>query len=180
MILAESSIKIEYVKPVPELIEYVKNIWMLRNTSDTEHEIIVLPDRKLNVSFSYFYKQPYHVMLMGLGTKPEPTVISPGVVIFTVKPQNQQKVIDVLVEAGEQTMNQLPGFISSNLHRSFDGKYVVNYAQWRSREDFEAMLHNPLALPHIDAAAALSESYNPILSEVSDVMEAVTIGEKAV
>lgn len=57
MILAESSIKIEYVKPVPELIEYVKNIWMLRNTSDTEHEIIVLPDRKLNVSFSYFYKQ---------------------------------------------------------------------------------------------------------------------------
>lgn len=117
---------------------------------------------------------------MGLGTKPERTVISPGVVIFTVKPKNQQKVIDVLVEAGEQTMNQLPGFISSNLHRSFDGKYVVNYAQWRSREDFEAMLHNPLALPHIDAAAALSESYNPILSEVSDVMEAVTIGEKAV
>ena len=100
--------------------------------------------------------------------------------VFTVTPENQQKVIDVLVEASEQTMKQLPGFISSNLHRSFDGKYVVNYVQWRSREDFEAMLHNPLALPHMEAAAALSESYNPILSEVSDVMEAVASGEKAI
>lgn len=60
--------------------------------------------------------------------------------VFTVKPENQQKVIDVLVEAGRQTMQRLSGFISSNLHRSFDGKYVVNYVQWRSKEDFEAML----------------------------------------
>ncbi len=84
MIIAETSIEINYVKPMPKLTEYVENIWMLRNTSDTEYEIIVLPDGRLDISFSYSFKQSYHVMLMGLGTKPEPTVIPAGVVIFAV------------------------------------------------------------------------------------------------
>jgi heme-degrading monooxygenase HmoA len=95
--------------------------------------------------------------------------------VFTVDPENQQKVIEVLVEAVEQTINKLPGFVSSNLHRSFDGKYVVNYVQWRSKEDFEAMLHNQEAIPHMQTVAALSKSYNPILCEVSNVMGAFTL-----
>ena len=93
--------------------------------------------------------------------------------VFAVKPENQQQLIDLLVEAVEHTMKQLPGFISSNLHKSYDGKQVVNYVQWRSQEDFETMMHNPLAQPHMQAAAALAESYNPVLCEVSKVMESV-------
>lgn len=86
--------------------------------------------------------------------------------VFTVTPDNQQKVIDMLVEAGEKAMRKLPGFISSNLHKSFDGRAVVNYVQWRSQADFEAMQQNPLATPHMQATADLSESYNPITCEV--------------
>lgn len=92
--------------------------------------------------------------------------------VFAVTPDNQQAVIDVLVEAGEQTMKHLPGFISANLHKSYDGKSVVNYAQWRSREDFEAMLRSPEAQPHMRAAAALAESYNPVLCRVTDTQHA--------
>jgi antibiotic biosynthesis monooxygenase (ABM) superfamily enzyme len=95
--------------------------------------------------------------------------------VFTVDPENQQKVIEVLCDAVEQIINKLPGFISSNLHRSFDGKYVVNYVQWRSKEDFEAMLHDPKAIPHMWRVAALWKSYNPILCEVSNVMESVIL-----
>ncbi len=87
--------------------------------------------------------------------------------VFTVKPENQQKLIDLLSEAS-QTMKQLPGFISANLHKSHDGKYVVNYAQWRSQQEFEAMLHNPQALPHMKTAAELAEGYNPITCDVAE------------
>ena len=49
---------------------------------------------------------------------------------------------------------------------------MVNYAQWRSREDYEAMLNNPKAQPHMAEAAGLAESYDPILCNVVDSREA--------
>lgn len=69
--------------------------------------------------------------------------------IFTVEPENQQKLVDMLVEATEKTMKNIPGFISANIHRSADGTRVTNYAQWRSEEDYAAMLKNPEAVEHM-------------------------------
>lgn len=93
--------------------------------------------------------------------------------VFHVKPENQQALIDVLVEASERAMRRMPGFMSANIHKSHDGKRVVNYAQWRSRADFEAMLKNAEAQPHMQRAAQLADSYDPILCEV---VAAVTQG----
>ena len=88
---------------------------------------------------------------------------------FTVSPEKQQELVTLLVDATQQTMRHLPGFISANVHRSLDGKKVVNYAQWRSMADFEAMRKNPEAVPHMQAAAALAQ-FDPILCEVSDAL----------
>ena len=88
--------------------------------------------------------------------------------VFTVAPEQQQELLDVLVEATENVMRRLPGFVSANLHRSDDGTRVVNYAQWRSRADFEAMLRNPEARPHMAQAAALA-GFDPIVCEVAYV-----------
>ncbi|MBA3424809.1 MAG: antibiotic biosynthesis monooxygenase family protein [Rubrobacteraceae bacterium] len=91
--------------------------------------------------------------------------------VFTVEPENQQRLLDVLVEATESVMNGMPGFVSANLHKSHDGTKVVNYAQWRSKEDFEAMLENPEAAEHMRKAAELAEKFEPHLYEVSFVDE---------
>ncbi len=91
--------------------------------------------------------------------------------VFTVGPENQQRLVDVLIEATEKTMRHLPGFVSASIHRSFDGAKVVNYAQWRSKEAFEAMLENPEAAGHIREAAKLAEKFEPHLYEVSFVDE---------
>ncbi len=61
-----------------------------------------------------------------------------------------------------------PGFISANLHRSLDGTKVINYAQWASRDAFEAMFQNP------DARARLTELQQiaaaaPVLCELVSV-----------
>ena len=93
--------------------------------------------------------------------KPVVTLIN----VFTVEPENQQRLIDVLIEATETVMNKLPGFVSANIHRGLDGRHVANYAQWRSVEDFEAMLKNPEALQHMEEAARLANAA-PFLYEV--------------
>jgi quinol monooxygenase YgiN len=87
--------------------------------------------------------------------------------VFTVEPDNQQALVTLLIEATEQTMKHMPGFVSANIHRSLDGKKVVNYAQWKTMDDFEAMRKNPKAGAHRKAAAQLAE-FEPILCEVSD------------
>jgi hypothetical protein len=63
-------------------------------------------------------------------------------------------------------MNQLPGFVSANIHRSLDGTRVVNYAQWRRVEDFEAMLQTARAQEHMQAATRLAERIEPHMYRV--------------
>jgi heme-degrading monooxygenase HmoA len=88
--------------------------------------------------------------------------------VFSVVPDRQQELANLLIDATGHTMRHLPGFISANIHTSFDGRRVVNYAQWRSRDAFEAMLRNPDARPHMTRAAALA-SFDPIQCEVVHV-----------
>lgn len=87
--------------------------------------------------------------------------------VFTVDPAKQQKLVDTLLEATQQVMKRMPGFISASIHKSYDGTKVVNYAQWKSRQDFEAMTKNPEAIPHMKACAELAR-FDPILCEVAD------------
>jgi hypothetical protein len=46
--------------------------------------------------------------------------------VFTVKSEKQQQLVDLLVHATDVAMKHVPGFISANIHRSLDGKKVVN------------------------------------------------------
>lgn len=87
--------------------------------------------------------------------------------IFTVEPGKQRELVEMLSEATQKTMRHIPGFISANLHRSLDGTKVANYAQWRSVADFEAMLKNPAAKPHMDQIAAIAK-FEPALYEVAE------------
>lgn len=89
--------------------------------------------------------------------------------VFIVDPANQDKLVQILTEATEKVMRHLKGFISANLHKSLDGVRVVNYAQWASKEDFEAIFRNPAALEHMEQAKALVASFDPHLHHVAEV-----------
>jgi quinol monooxygenase YgiN len=90
---------------------------------------------------------------------------------FVVRPENQDELVDILEEATEQVMRFRPGFLSANIHKSLDGKRVVNYAQWRSQADFEATLADPAAREHMARASGLAERVEPALYEVASVHE---------
>ncbi len=99
------------------------------------------------------------------------TVIDPAqpvltlINVFDVSPSRQQELVDLLVHATETVMKHRPGFVAANIHRSEDGIRVVNYAQWRSRDDFNAMLQDPGAIPHMRAAGEMADA-EPKLFEI--------------
>ena len=63
--------------------------------------------------------------------------------VFTVAPENQQRLLELLDQATAGSVRHAPGFLSSTLHRSLDGTKVTMRAHWRSREDYEAMRRDP-------------------------------------
>jgi quinol monooxygenase YgiN len=87
--------------------------------------------------------------------------------VFTVEPDKQQQLVDLLIDATDVAMRHLPGFISANIHRSLDGTKVANYAQWRSVEDYQAIFKNPTVLPHMQQAAAIAK-FEHALYEVAE------------
>lgn len=61
-----------------------------------------------------------------------------GVVVLitlTVRPENQQRLIDTIRSAGDPA--QIPGLRSINLLRSVDGTRVINHMHWASEEAYE-------------------------------------------
>jgi quinol monooxygenase YgiN len=85
--------------------------------------------------------------------------------VFTVDPSNQQKLIDLLTLATEETVSRVDGFISASLHRSLDGEKVTMYAQWRSVEVYMAMRKDPKASPYLDQALSFA-TFDPGMYEV--------------
>ena len=92
--------------------------------------------------------------------------------VFIVEPANQPHLVDLLVEATDDVMKELPGFVSASIHASEDGTRVTNYTQWRNREDFEAMLKNPAAQEHMRSISEIAESD----SHLYEVVEAIEVG----
>jgi antibiotic biosynthesis monooxygenase (ABM) superfamily enzyme len=90
--------------------------------------------------------------------------------VFTVAPENQQALIDLLKEAAEFA-SEIPGWVSANIHRSLDGTRVVNYAQSRDIESAQRIIHALREAGWLDRNRALAEA-NPGLYEVVFTREA--------
>lgn len=76
--------------------------------------------------------------------------------VFKVEPENQQRVVELLTQATEGSVKYTPGFISCALHKSTDGTKVTMYAQWRSKEQYDAMRDDPRPLPFFKEALTIS------------------------
>lgn len=78
------NIEIRHSMPIPQLAGFVESFWMIINHSAIAHEIVVLPDARFDIIFSFSQTSPYHVAMMGLGTEPDKTIIPPKSVMFAV------------------------------------------------------------------------------------------------
>jgi quinol monooxygenase YgiN len=86
--------------------------------------------------------------------------------VFAVEPEHQRDLIDLLKEGTEDWMSRMPGYVSASAHKSKDGRRVINYSQWRSVPDIEAMRQNPDVQPYLQRVAALAK-FEAIICDVS-------------
>jgi quinol monooxygenase YgiN len=84
--------------------------------------------------------------------------------------QAADRLVENLQKATEEIFRDQPGFISANLHVSRGRRKVVNYAQWRSKEDYAAMSKLPGIQAHMKAATALATGFDPVDYDLRAVM----------
>ena len=89
---------------------------------------------------------------------------------FIVEPENAERLLFALRNATEEIFRHQPGFISANLHLSRDRRRVLNYAQWRSKDDYVAMSKQPKIQAHMKQVAALAISFDPVDYDLRDVV----------
>ena len=77
--------------------------------------------------------------------------------VFTVKPENQQALIDLLIDSARSVCH-LPGWKSASIHRGLDGKTVVNYAQSSDMESQERIVASLREMDFLTATNSLERA----------------------
>lgn len=88
---------------------------------------------------------------------------------FSVTPQHQDLVVRSLCDFTEQHARFFNGFIGSSVHASLDGHRVVNYVQWDSHADLDAMMASAPAKAHLAEVGALADHVDPVIYRVAFV-----------
>jgi quinol monooxygenase YgiN len=95
-------------------------------------------------------------------SRPVATLIN----VFTVSPDRQQELLELLARDTEETMKHQPGFISANFHASLDGTRVINYAQWESEQHYHSMREKPDVQSHMRRVGEVATEAQPRLFRV--------------
>jgi len=82
--MIHNDLEYKIIAPAPFLSEFVESFWMVANLSDSDKDIVVLPDGRFDIIFSYTPREPYHITLTGLGTQPEQNSFPARIVMFAV------------------------------------------------------------------------------------------------
>jgi heme-degrading monooxygenase HmoA len=76
--------------------------------------------------------------------------------IFSVDNLNQRALLNALQGGTETFFSQMPGFVSSTILASKDGKRVINYSQWRSADDIAGFRQDSRFLPYLQQLRSLA------------------------
>jgi hypothetical protein len=88
--------------------------------------------------------------------------------VFTVAPEKQDELVELLTSVTEQHVRHHQGFISASLHRGIDGKKVTMYAQWASVDDYESMRRDRGPAPALERALKVA-TFDPAMYEVAEI-----------
>lgn len=87
-----------------------------------------------------------------------------------VEDGQQEELLRLMTERA-RFMATRPGFVSISLHRSLDGKRIVNYVQWASREQLIEAHRAPEFRDKWPTVGSVVEDIEAALYEVAHVEE---------
>jgi quinol monooxygenase YgiN len=65
-----------------------------------------------------------------------------GINIIDVESKNSKKLIRLLTDYGNNVLKNKDGFVSANIHKSYDEKRLINYVQWESFDGLADFFNN--------------------------------------
>jgi quinol monooxygenase YgiN len=77
--------------------------------------------------------------------------------VFSVAPEQRDQLVALLKEGTDAWISKVPGFVSSSLHVSRDGRRVVIYGQWRDADGITAMRQRPEMPAYFERIKALAQ-----------------------
>ena len=92
------------------------------------------------------------------------------ITIIEAEPEKQQEALSLMAERA-RFMAQQPGFVSISLHRSLDGRRIVNYVQWKTRGLLQQAHQSPDFRKAWRKFDDLTDQIDPHLYEVAEVLE---------
>ncbi len=109
------------VKPDKPIADLVDSFWLLQNHTDKEKEVVVLPDGRIDLFFSRSATEPFHITLLGFGTRYDEAPIPPGQLTFAIsfKPLAAEYVFHNTIASLLNSAQELPadfwGFTGDDL-----------------------------------------------------------------
>lgn len=95
------------------------------------------------------------------------TDIQTVITTFEVTPATCQDLFEELSSACEEVISKQPGYIASALHINDARTRIANYSQWRSRDDFHAMLRVDEMRVRNKRINELCKNFAPVMYEVA-------------
>ncbi|MEI4231972.1 antibiotic biosynthesis monooxygenase family protein [Roseovarius sp. D22-M7] len=86
---------------------------------------------------------------------------------FEVTPGTCQDLIDLLNAAYRDVIADRDGFIAAALHVNDAQTRIAIYSQWRTREDFQAMLRSDEMRARNREINALCRNFEPVMYDVA-------------
>jgi quinol monooxygenase YgiN len=92
------------------------------------------------------------------------------ITIVESEPNKQAEALSVMTERAHFMARQ-PGCVSISLHRSLDGRRIVNYVQWQNRELLQSAHRSPEFRKQWNQFDSLTDEIDPHLYEVTEVVD---------
>ncbi len=80
----DNDLDFKLIKPDKSLSDFVESFWLLHNQSDSDKEIVVLPDGRVELTFSQSVTAPFHITLSGIETHPQKAMLTAKTLTFAI------------------------------------------------------------------------------------------------
>lgn len=96
--------------------------------------------------------------------------------MFTVQPDDQEKLLDIVTTYSREVACKWPGFISARFHASLDKTRVTSVVYWESQEACRAFIQSPSSQPFLARCEPLIQQ---TASHFYTVVESVLVSSEA-
>jgi AraC-like DNA-binding protein len=80
----DNDFEYKLIKPDKSLTDFVESFWLLQNHSNTNKDVVILPDGRVDLFFSQSATEPFHITLSGLETQPDQATLTTKTIMFAI------------------------------------------------------------------------------------------------